>query len=145
MAGGLRAVRRSFLSGLAAREDVEQRERGGYHRARACRRGNEVVIRHWIRIGILLAAVWVGGCCHPPRTHRVCAGRPRADLLFDAQADFTDAVTARSDWPETFVHNHPFEDITYREVITNHQGRYGEQDDRPYRRFESVRQGRVRR
>lgn len=55
------------------------------------------------------------------------------------------AVNDRGDWPGTVAYSHPFEDITYREVIMNHQGRFGSEDDRPYRRFESIRQGRVRR
>ena len=69
----------------------------------------------------------------------------RADLLFDAFPTLEASENARSDWPQTVANDHPFEDIRYREVLINQQGRFGTEEDRPYRRFESVREGRIHR
>lgn len=101
--------------------------------------------RAWLRVGVLgIILTATGGCHGRPRRH-AGAPPPRANLLFDAASDTTLAVNDRAPWPETFVNDHPFEDITYREVIMNYQGRFGFDDDRPYRRFESIREGRIRR
>ena len=101
--------------------------------------------RAWLRVGVLGLAFWLGGCCH--REHRRVDRRcgPGAGLLFDPAGDSALAINDRADWPGTVAYDHPFEDIAYREVIMDQQGRFGFEDDRPYRRFESVRQGRVRR
>lgn len=101
--------------------------------------------RAWLRVGVWGLAFLLEGCGHGGYRRVERSVGPGADLLFDASGDSAVVVNERADWPGTVAYDHPFEDITYREVVMNHQGRSGSDDDRPYRRFESVRQGRVRR
>jgi len=108
-------------------------------------RGSVLRTYAWLRVGVFGLTLAVAGCCHRGRHGHAHREGPRADLLFGPGGETTLAVNDRTPWPETFVNNHPFEDITYREVIMNYQGRWGFDDDRPYRRFESVREGTIRR
>jgi hypothetical protein len=93
----------------------------------------------------LLATV-LPGCCDSQPVRASWTTPPDAPLVFnpDEGGLFADDVP-RADWPVTVVYQDPAETIAYRETVTDRQGWYGWDHDRPYRRFDSVRIGHTRR
>ncbi len=53
--------------------------------------------------------------------------------------------TPRGQWPATAAYQSNQESVTFRETIIDRQGRHFSERDDYYRRFDSVREGRIRR
>lgn len=92
--------------------------------------------------GLLLVAA---GCAQPVRRYPV-NGTKCGNLVFNSQWNYaTEASLYRSDWPSTAGYNPTRDVVRFRETIIDRQGQNHYSDDYLYRRFESVRTGRVRR
>ena len=94
---------------------------------------------------IALAVVAVVGCA---ADRRRVSWRPIPDshLIFNPERS-TPAPpdNFRADWPVVLSGQPDGEEVEYRETIIDHQGRFGRNSDYHFRRFDSVRTGRVRR
>lgn len=91
---------------------------------------------------MLALLVCLGGCAetedfdyYEPAMH--------SGLLFDRYASYPSGadITYKSGWPSTFARYQYPEYVTYRETISDVQGRWPYGYDYTYRRFRMVRQG----
>ena len=94
-------------------------------------------------VGVLL--VVAVGCANRSRGPQE-APQFKSDLLFGpAWAGYASRDTPRSAWPSTRAYDSDEETVSFRETIIDRQGRFLFGRDDYYRRFDSVREGRIRR
>ncbi len=92
--------------------------------------------------GLLLAMTGCGSAQRDPQA-RVAIDK---NLIFNPHASlWSPSYIPRSDWPATTAYGGYTEYVDYRETIIDRQGATGAAQDYLYRRFDSVRTGRVRR
>ena len=95
---------------------------------------------------MLLLIAWAAhGCALCPRAAdpQVVAAK---NLIFNPDWTNIPPETAyRTDWPSTVAFSRPDETIVYEERIIDSQGASENDRDRHYRRFDSIRTGRVHR
>jgi hypothetical protein len=107
--------------------------------------GRPFVIRRLAAILLLFASLAFCGCAAS-----VCRVVPQSPvsthLIFNPErTGVPPRDMTRADWPATPAYAHGAEQVEYRETIIDRQGRFGADQDRLYRRFESVRTGWSRR
>jgi len=69
---------------------------------------------------------------------------PNRHLIFSPEQDGTFVMQDYdTNWPATIDAYQPFEVVDYRETISDRQDRWGNLEDQYYRRFDSVRTGRL--
>jgi hypothetical protein len=104
-----------------------------------------VVMRSFLATGVAVL-VQVGCATDSGRSRWLVGTGDGSSMIFNPEStgllpeDFD-----RSDWPVAVVSAHQTEEITYREVIHDRQGRFRSDGDYLNRRFESVRTGWTRR
>jgi len=94
---------------------------------------------------LLPVMVMLAGCAttEPQREATHTAGR---SLIFNPHGNYyCENSTYRSSWPSTEGFGPGHEVVSFRETIHDRQGRNGRSEDYLYRRFDSVRIGRIRR
>lgn len=101
--------------------------------------------RGFAGIVLLIASVILGGCsvsAHYARPSHVA----EKNILFNPEwTGLPPLFVGRAEWPSTIAFSHIGEDVEYRETIIDRQGWYRNGRDHLYRRFDSVRTGRIRR
>ncbi len=69
---------------------------------------------------------------------------PNRNLIFSPEPQGTFVMQDYdTNWPATIDAYQPFEVVDYRETISDRQDRWGNLEDQYYRRFDSVRTGRL--
>jgi hypothetical protein len=95
---------------------------------------------------VALVAAALPGCCDLQQRHEWQPRAVESHLVFGPlSTDPAPENVLRVEWPSTTAYADPAETIAYREVVMDRQGWFGAENDRPYRRFDSVRTGRTRR
>lgn len=105
---------------------------------------HDVVAKAALVIALIAAAL--PGCCEVRQRHACRGAAIEPNLVFNPPGmEVFAADQPRTPWPSAFAYDDPGETIAYRETIMDRQGWFGAENDRPYRRFDSVRIGYVRR
>lgn len=107
------------------------------------------VCRHRATLWALLAGtlgMTVSGCC-ARRAAQIRLERPTTGgLIFNPEWNVAESVlNARNDWPTASGPSRFAEGTEFREFVVDRQGRFGQNADFYYRRYESVRTGQDRR
>lgn len=99
-------------------------------------------------IGFLLAAL--GGCCAAERHQGATPSAvplgpsPNRYLIYSPDTEETFVQhDYESNWPSGVAGSPSGEFIAYREIVLDRQDRRGSREDQYYRRFESIRTGRL--
>jgi len=107
------------------------------------------VRQSFARLFIALLAL-VAGCCGGKKTEGISPpsapmhGAPNRHLIFSPSTEET--LVSRDYgrvWPAAVDSLQPVEIIDYREIVSDRQDRWGSFEDQHYRRFDSVRTGRL--
>ena len=96
-------------------------------------------------IVLLIALVILVGCSASARYVKPSHVAEKNILFNPEWTGLPSFFVGRTEWPATIAFSHLGEDVEYRETIVDRQGWYRNGRDHLYRRFDSVRIGRIHR